>query len=239
MADAIRALEWDVDGTRTLESGVSKCVLFTMTDGQYDDGVAWQGITAINENPGGADLTDLYADNIKYASLRAAETFACTIEAYTFPDEWMECDGSGMPANAAGVFVGQQPRKAFGLCYRTEIGDDAHPGMDAGYKLHFVYNCTASPSGRGYTTINNSPDAISFSWEASSTPTNVGVGNFKPTSSIVVDSTKVGTAANLEALEAYVYGAGTKDNSGNLTVTTAAKMPTPAQVISLISTGTV
>lgn len=248
MAEATRALLWDVDGTRTLESGVSKCVLFPMYNkkigdqdydaskvGTYDHGVAWQGITAINENPGGADLTDLYADNIKYASLRAAETFACTIEAYTFPDEWMECDGSGIVSN--GVFIGQQPRRAFGLCYRTEIGDDAHPGMDAGYKLHFVYNCTASPSGRGYTTINNSPDAISFSWEASSTPTNVT--GYKPTSTIVVDSTKIPAAkqVNLEALLAYVYGVGTVIN-GVHSVTTEAEMPTPDEVINFIANGT-
>lgn len=224
-------LQWDVDGTRTLESGVSKVVLFPMTNGAYEDGVAWQGITAINENPGGADLTDLYADNIKYASLRAAETFACTIEAYTYPDEWAECDGSAIPTGADGVFVGQQPRKAFGLCYRTEIGDDAHPGMDKGYKLHFVYNSTVSPSGRGYATINNSPDAISFSWEASSTPTNVT--GMKATSTIVVDSTKVSTPANLTALETYIYGVAAAGNDS----ATPAKMPTPDEVISFIKTG--
>lgn len=195
------ALVWDATGTRDIESGVSKVVLFPMENGAYTDGVAWSGITAINENPGGADLTDLYADNIKYASLRAAETFACTIEAYTYPDEWAECDGSAQATT--GVFLGQQPRKAFGLCYRTEIGDDTHPGMDKGYKLHFIYNCTVSPSGRGYATINNSPDAITFSWEASSTP--VAVTGYKAVSTIVIDSTTA-DADKLAALEKTIYG---------------------------------
>lgn len=233
-------LTWDVDGTRTLESGVSKCVLFPMANGSYEDGVAWQGITAINENPGGADLTDLYADNIKYASLRAAETFACTIEAYTYPDEWAECDGSAIPAT--GIFFGQQPRKAFGLCYRTEIGDDAHPGMDKGYKLHFVYNCTVSPSSRGYATINNSPDAISFSWEASSTPTAVSdISNtsYKAVSTVVVDSTKFldGTTgkpnAKFQALESMVYG--TAADATNNIAAVQAVMPTPNQIYTTLT----
>ena len=224
-------LKWDIDGTRTLEAGVSKCVLFPMTNGAYGNGVAWQGITAINENPGGADLTDLYADNIKYASLRAAETFSCTIEAYTYPDEWAECDGSAMPET--GVYFGQQPRKAFGLCYRTEIGDDAHPGMDKGYKLHFVYNSTVSPSSRGYATINNSPDAISFSWEASSTPTavtDIDGTSYKAVSTVVVDSTKV-DATKLATLEDMIYGI--KAASGG--TDTQAVMPTPNQIASTLA----
>ncbi len=214
-------LKWDLDGTRDLESGVSRVVLFPMTGNTYGAGVAWSGVTGISENPGGADLTDLYADNIKYASLRAAETFACTIEAFTYPDEWAECDGSAMPS--AGVFLGQQSRKAFGLAYRTEIGDDAHPGMDKGYKILLVYNSTVSPSGRSYATINNSPDAISFSWEASSTP--AAVDGYKAVSTITIDSTKV-DAAKLTAFETTLYGSGQTD----------AQLPTPAQVIAAFAT---
>lgn len=213
-------LVWDQTGERNLESGVSEVALFPMTDGAYGEGVAWSGVTAINEAPGGADLTDLYADNIKYASLRAAETFSCSIEAYTYPDEWAECDGSAIPTD--GVYLGQQPRKAFGLVYKTNIGDDTHPGMDKGYKLHFVYNCTASPSSRGYATINNSPDAISFSWDASSTP--IDVTGYKAVSTIVIDSTKC-NKTKLTALEAIIYG------SENAQPT----LPTPNTVLSTMT----
>lgn len=194
-------LTWDVEGQRLVESGVSKVVLYPMTNGVYENGVAWSGVTGINENPGGADVTDLYADNIKYASLRAAETFGFGIEAYMYPDEWAECDGSAKVL--AGVTIGQQTRKAFGLCYRTEIGSDTNPGMDKGYKLHIVYNSTASPSGRSYATINNSPDAITFSWDANSTPVNVT--GYKPTCTIVIDSTTV-DSDKLKALEKILYG---------------------------------
>lgn len=217
------ALEWDKTGERELESGVSKVVLYPMTNGAYDTGVAWSGVTAISENPGGADITDLYADNIKYASLRAAETFGFTIEAYMYPDEWAACDGSASVTGAAGVLVGQQTRKAFGLAYRTEIGDDAHPGMDKGYKLHLVYNSTASPSGRSYSTINNSPDAITFSWEGNSTPVNVNVAGLKPTCLITIDSTTA-DSTKLAALEAMLYGG---ESSG-------ATLPNPATVLSTL-----
>lgn len=194
-------LQWDVTGEREIESGISKVVLFPMTNGVYGAGVAWSGVTGLNENPSGADVTDLYADNIKYASLRAAENFGFTIEAYTYPDEWAECDGSAKPV--AGVYLGQQPRKAFGLCYRTEVGSDSNPGMDKGYKLHIVYNSTASPSGRSYATINNSPDAITFSWEGNSTPVNVT--GFKPVCLITIDSTTV-DKTKLTTLETMLYG---------------------------------
>lgn len=217
------ALEWDKTGERELESGVSKVVLYPMTNGNYDAGVAWSGVTAISENPGGADITDLYADNIKYASLRAAETFGFTIEAYMYPDEWAACDGSASVTGATGVLVGQQTRKAFGLAYRTEIGDDAHPGMDKGYKLHLVYNSTASPSGRSYSTINNSPDAITFSWEGNSTPVNVNVAGLKPTCLITIDSTTA-DSTKLKALEALLYGG---ENS-------TATLPNPATVLSTL-----
>ena len=179
-------MTWHGTGEREIEAGVSEVALFPMGSSGYETGVAWNGVTAINENPSGADVTDLYADNIKYASMRSAEKFGFTIEAYTYPDEWAECDGS--KEAQTGVFLGQQSRKAFGLVYKTQIGDEAHPGMDKGFKLHIIYNSTASPSGRGYTTINDNPDAISFSWEANSTP--VAVTGHKATCEITIDSTK-------------------------------------------------
>ena len=200
-------LVWDQSGQREFESGVRNVILFPMGSKGYEAGVAWNVVTGITENPGGADVSDLYADDIKYASLRAAETFGCTIEAYTYPDEWNECDGSAEIKE--GVFIGQQTRKAFGLCYRTEIGDDAHPGMDKGYKLHLIYNSTASPSSRGYTTINDNPDAITFSWEATSTPVNCT--NHKAVSTIVVDSTKA-DSTKLQTLLDALYGTANADS---------------------------
>ena len=194
-------MTWHGTGTREIEAGVSEVALFPMGTSSYEKGVAWNGVTAINENPSGADVTDLYADNIKYASMRSAEKFGFTIEAYTYPDEWAECDGS--KEAETGVFLGQQPRKAFGLVYKTQIGDEAHPGMDKGYKLHIIYNSTAAPSGRGYTTINDNPDAISFSWEANSTPVNVT--GYKATCEIVIDSTKANADA-LTSLINTIYG---------------------------------
>lgn len=218
-----KALEWDKDSTREFESGVSKVALFPMgSSGSYEAGVAWSGVTGIDENPSGADVTDLYADDIKYASLRSAEKFEYTISAYDYPDEWSECDGSAEAA--PGVYIGQQNRKAFGLAYTTKIGSDTHPGMDAGEKLHLIYNSTASPSSRSYATINENPDAITFSWSASSTPTNVQ--GYKACSTIVVDSTKT-TEAKWKSLMDKVYGSTAAD----------ATMPTPDEVISLLKTG--
>ena len=212
-------LVWDQTGHRDIEAGVSEVALFVMENGVYQDGVAWSGVTAINENPSGADVTDLYADNMKYASLRAAEKFGFTIEAYQYPPEWAECDGSAESSAAPGVFLGQQNRKAFGLVYKTQIGDDTHPSLDKGYKLHIIYNSTASPSSRGYTTINENPDAITFSWEASSTPE--AVTGYKNCSTIVIDSTKA-NATKLAALEKKIYG----DTSSSPT------LPTPDTIIS-------
>ena len=209
-------LEWDKTGERLIEAGVSEVALFPMEEGVYTNGVAWNGVTAINENPSGADVTDLYADNIKYASLRAAEKYGFTIEAYTYPDEWAECDGSAEAAT--GVYLGQQPRKAFGLVFKTQIGDDTHPSLDKGYKLHIVYNSTASPSSRGYATINENPDAITFSWEANSTP--ASVEDYKPCCTIVIDSTKA-DGTKLAALEKYIYGDTNTDPT----------MPNPDKVI--------
>lgn len=216
-------LVWDATGTRNIQAGISKVVLYPMnSDGSYSSGIAWSGVTAINEAPGGADITDLYADNIKYASLRAAETFGFSIEAYDYPDEWSECDGSAQAQ--AGVLLGQQPRKAFGLVYRTEIGDDTHPGMDKGHIIHIVYNSTASPSSRGYNTINNNPDAISMSWDAQSTPVNVDKTNYKPVCTITINSTKC-DSAKLTALENILYGSENAD----------AELPDPATVLSTLS----
>ena len=221
MANTSNALVWDESGKRDFESGVSQVALYVMKDdGTYDNGVAWNGVTAINENPSGADATDLWADNIKYATLRSAEKFGFTIEAYTYPEEWGVCDGSAEAA--PGVFLGQQGRKAFGLVYRTEIGDDVHPGMDKGYKLHIVYNSTASPSSRGYATINESPNAISFSWEATSNQ--VSVKDYKAVSTIVIDSTKA-DATKLAALEKQLYGDSSK-----------ATLLTPDAVIAALKT---
>ena len=219
-------MTWHGTGERILEAGVSEVALFPIGNSGYETGVAWNGVTAINENPSGADLTDIYADNIKYASMRSAEKFGFTIEAYTYPDEWAECDGS--KEVIAGVFVSQQPRKAFGLVYKSQIGDETHPGMDKGYKLHIIYNATAAPSSRGYTTINENPDAISFSWEADSTP--VAVTDHKPTCEIVVDSTQV-NSGKLTTLLNMIYGT---DASGGSAATNPT-MPDPDTVISTLT----
>jgi len=219
-------MTWHGIGQREIESGVSEVALFQLGTNGYETGVAWNGVTAINENPSGADVTDLYADNIKYASMRAAEKFGFTIEAYTYPPEWAECDGSQEAED--GVFLGQQSRKAFGLVYKSQIGDAEHPGMDKGFKLHIIYNSTASPSGRGYTTINENPDAISFSWEANSTP--VAVTGFKPTCEITIDSTKA-NATKLAALLDTIYGRDAGDGQTALT----PSLPTPDEVLTAMA----
>lgn len=212
-------MTWHGAGERRIEAGVSEVALFPVGNSGYEEGVAWNGVTAINENPSGADVTDLYADNIKYASMRAAEQFGFTIEAYTYPDEWAECDGSKQAID--GLFISQQPRKAFGLVYKTQIGDETHPGMDKGFKLHIIYNSTASPSSRGYTTINDNPDAISFSWEANSTP--VAVTGYKPTCEIIIDSTIV-DSTKLGNLLNTIYGTANADPT----------LPTPDEVIAAL-----
>lgn len=225
-------MTWHGTGEREIEAGVSEVALFPMGNSGYETGVAWNGVTAINENPSGADVTDLYADNIKYASMRSAEKFGFTIEAYTYPDEWAECDGS--KEAVSGVFLGQQSRKAFGLVYKTQIGDEAHPGMDKGFKLHIIYNSTASPSGRGYTTINDNPDAISFSWEANSTP--VSVTGHKATCEITIDSTKftsTAAAAALKNLLEIIYGRDA-DTEHSITALTPT-LPDPDTVISTLT----
>lgn len=198
-------LKWDQDTERLYETGVKNVVLYPKTADGYGTGVAWNGVTAVNESPSGADETALWADNIKYLSLRAAEEFGLTIEAYTYPDEFAICDGTASPV--AGMNIGQQTRKPFGLCYRTEVGNDTE--FDSyGYKLHLIYGCTASPSSRDYGTINDSPEAITFSWEVTTIPEEVGKINgvaYKPTASVVIDSTKV-DSTKLEALLDILYG---------------------------------
>ena len=215
-------LTWDNTGERVFETGVKQGVLYPIqSDGKYTKGVAWNGLTAVTESPSGAEATALYADDIKYLNLLSNEEFGATIEAYTYPDEFAECDGSA--ELATGVMIGQQKRKTFGLCYRTTIGNDVE-GNDYGYKLHLVYGCLAAPSEKGYSTINDNPDAITFSWEVSTTPVNVE--GFKPTSQITIDSTKA-DPTKLAALEAVLYGS----------TETEAKLPLPDEVATLMSAG--
>ena len=211
-------IEWDVTGSRYYETGVSNGVLYVQVDGAYPKGVAWNGLTAVTESPSGAEATPLYADDIKYLTLMSAEEFGATIEAYTYPDEFMECDGSA--ALTTGVYIGQQTRKAFGMCYRTVVGNDVD-GNEKGYKLHLIYGALAAPSEKAYATINDSPEAITFSWEITTTPVNVT--GFKPTASITIDSTKV-DSAKLAALEAKLYG----DD------TTEASLPLPDEIVTLM-----
>lgn len=214
------ALVWDQSSERLYETGVDRGVLYPVTNNAYGTGVAWNGLTAVNESPSGAEPSDIYADNIKYLTLRSAETFGATIEAYTYPDEFAECDGSATVAT--GVTIGQQTRKSFGLCYRTLVGNDTD-GQDHGYKLHLIYGCTASPSEKSYQTVNDSPEAITFSWEVSTTPVNVE--GHKPTAQLIVDSTKV-DKAKLATLEAQLYGGESSE----------PKLPTPAEVIAIFAT---
>ena len=199
-------IKWDETGKRFYETGVDHAVLYPIdAQGAYSKGVAWNGITGITESPSGADANPLYADNIKYLNLIAAEDFGATIEAYTYPDEWAACDGSA--EIASGVMIGQQRRKTFGLCHRTKLGNDVD-GQDHGYKLHLIYGALAAPSERGYQTINDSPEAITFSWSVTTTP--VDVPGFKPTAILTIDSTKT-DAAKLAVLEAILYGTDAAD----------------------------
>ena len=191
---------WDKTGERLYETGVKNGVLYVQEGGAYPKGVAWNGLTAVTESPSGAEATPLYADDIKYLNLLSAEEFGATIEAYTYPDEFAECDGSASLAD--GVMIGQQARKTFGLCYRTAIGNDID-GNDHGYKLHIIYGALAAPTEKAYATINDSPEAITFSWEVTTTPVNVT--GAKPTASITIDSTKA-APEKLAALEKILYG---------------------------------
>ena len=199
-------LIWDEDAKRTYETGVSKGVLYPVQDdGKYSLGVAWNGLTAVTESPSGAEATPMYADNIKYLNLISAEEFGATVEAYTYPDEFEACDGSA--EIKPGVSIGQQDRKKFGMSYVTVLGNN-EKGNSYGYKIHLIYGATAAPSEKAYNTINDSPEAITFSWELSTTP--VEVNGFKPTSTITIDSTKI-DAEKLKKLEDKLYGSETGD----------------------------
>lgn len=209
---------WDKSGERLYETGVSNGVLYLTEEGEYTNGVAWNGLTAVTESPSGAEATPLYADNIKYLNLMSTEEFGATIEAYTYPDEFAECDGSA--ALTAGVYIGQQARKTFGLCYKTVLGNDTD-NNDHGYKLHLIYGALAAPSEKAYATINDSPEAITFSWEITTTP--VEVTGHKPTASVTIDSTKV-NAEKLTALEAILYGSENEE----------PRMPLPDEIATLL-----
>lgn len=213
-------LVWDKTGERQYETGVKQGVLYPIqTDGAYSKGVAWNGLTAVTESPSGAEATPLYADDIKYLNLMSAEEFGATVEAYTYPDEFAECDGSATIAD--GVYIGQQARKTFGLCYRTVLGNDVE-NNDYGYKLHLVYGAQAAPSEKAYATINDSPEAITFSWELTTTPVNVT--GHKPTASITIDSTKA-DPEKLAALEDILYGTESEE----------ARLPLPDEIATLMA----
>ena len=212
-------LSWDNSGERFYDIGIDHVVLYPVNNsGQYTPGVAWNGVTSLTESPEGAEPTPLYADNIKYLNLISNEDFKASIEAYTYPDAFAECDGS--KEIATGVKIGQQPRKTFGLSYRTKRGNDMNPGL--GYLLHLVYGCLAAPSEKGYQTENDSPEAITFSWELSTTPVNVT--GAKATAIVTIDSTKV-DASDLAELEAILYGDGTN----------AARLPLPDEVATIFA----
>lgn len=224
-------LVWDESGTKLYETGTDRGVLFPMNTETkaYNKGVAWNGLTAVTESPSGADESALYADNIKYVSLRAAEEFGGTIEAYTYPDEFAVCDGSA--ELATGVYAGQQKRGVFGFCYRTILGNDQDLN-DHGYKLHLVYGATASPSEKAYQTVNDSPEAISFSWEFTTIP--VAVEGFKPTACITIDSSKA-DKTKLAALETIIYGTAATTGA-NPTAAVEPRLPLPDEVITLMKT---
>ena len=221
-------LVWDKTGERYYETGVKQGVLYIPTNGVYNKGVAWNGLTGVTESPSGAEVTALYADDIKYLSLLSTEEFGATIEAYTYPDEFAACDGSAELDGATGVTVGQQKRSTFGLCYRTSLGNDVD-GNDHGYKLHIIYGCLASPSEKAYATINDSPEAITFSWEVTTTP--VSVTGLKPTASIVIDSTKADSTC-LTALEEILYG---KDGEDGNTGAKEPRLPLPDEIKTLMT----
>ena len=214
-------IEWDKTGERLYETGVKNGVLYVQEGGIYQNGVAWNGLTAVTESPSGAEATPLYADDIKYLNLLSAEEFGATIEAYTYPDEFAACDGSA--ALADGVMIGQQARKTFGLCYKTTIGNDTN-GNDYGYKLHIIYGALAAPSEKAYATINDSPEAITFSWEVTTTPVNVT--GAKPTAYITIDSTKA-DPAKLATLEKKLYG----------DTDTEASLPLPDEIKGIFTAG--
>lgn len=222
-------IKWDQTGEKIYETGVKNGVLYVQdSTGVYPKGVAWNGLTAVTESPSGAEATPLYADDIKYLELRSAEEFGGTIEAYYYPDEFAECDGSAKVAD--GVTIGQQARKAFGFCYRTTVGNDTEK-TDYGYKLHIVYGATAAPSEKGYTSINDNPEAITFSWEFTTTPVSAKVGEKTyTTATVTIDSKKV-NKEKLAALEAILYGT---DGTGSGNEGTEATLPSLEEVFTTL-----
>lgn len=223
-------IKWDQAGQHYYETGVEKGVLYVFKNGSYQDGVAWNGLTAVTESPSGAENTALYADNIKYLNLLSVEEFGATIEAYTYPDEFADCDGSA--SIATGVMIGQQKRYSFGFTYVTKLGNDTD-GNDYGYKLHIIYGAMAAPTEKAYATINDSPEAITFSWEITTTP--VDVPGFKPTACITIDSTKA-NATDLAKLEDILYG---KDATTDpVAAAVAPRLPLPDEIMTEIFTST-
>lgn len=212
-------LQWDLDGERRYETGVDRGVLYLPTNGVYDQGFAWNGLTTVTESPSGAEPTPMYADNIKYLNLLSREDFMATVEAYTYPTEFELCDGTAKPT--PGVALSQQRRVKFGMCYRTKLGND-DLATDFGYKLHLIYGALAAPSEKAYATVNDTPEAITFSWSLSTTEVNVA--GYKPTALVTIDSTQV-NAANLTALEDILYG----------TAGVNPRLPSPDEVIALFA----
>lgn len=221
-------LKWDQIGQKIYETGVDQGILYPQKDGTYPEGFAWSGLTQVTETPSGAEDTSFYADNIKYLTLKSAEELSLTIECYTYPDEWKQCNGEEEVAE--GVVLAQQSRNTFGLCYRTKIGNDTN-GHDFGYKLHLIYGASASTSEKGYQTINDSPEPIAFSYEASTTP--VAVEGYKPTSLIVIDSTKV-DPTKLNQLIDILRGTDGTEGSGE---GTTARLPLPDEIVQLFAEG--
>lgn len=226
---------WDETGKRYWETGVKNGVLYPQkADGTYDTGVAWNGLISISENPDGAEPNELWADNIKYAVLRSTETLSLTIEAYTYPDEFEPCDGMANVQAAPGVLIGQQARQSFGLCYRTEIGNDTSSKGDDHYKLHIIYGCTAQPSDKDYETINDNPDAITLSWDVDTLP--AAITGMEPVSQIVVDSRRA-DAEKLKALEGYLYGKDADSTASPAVTASEPMLLTPDQVIKVLKDG--
>lgn len=219
-------LVWDEVGKREYETGIDHGVLYPQKDGRYDHGVPWNGLISVSENPSGAEDSPLYADNIKYLNLKSAEELGLSLECYTYPDAWAECDGSA--ELAPGVTLGQQKRNTFGLSYRTKKGNDTE-GEDHGYKIHLVYGCSASPSERSYQTVNESPEAITFSYDIATTP--VPVNGYRPTALITIDSTKIDDPAVLAKLEDVLYG---KDEGELLEEATDARLPMPDELFEIL-----
>lgn len=219
-------LKWDQTGQKYYETGVEHGVLYVQSsdDGTYPEGVAWNGLINVSEKPSGGEPSPIYADNIKYLNLMSTEEFGASIEAYTYPEEFEDCDGS--KEIAPGVYAGQQTRKIFGMAYKTNIGNDVD-GDSHGYKIHLIYGCLAAPSEKGYATINDNPEAITFSWEVSTTP--VAVKGAKPTASIVINSTKT-TPEKMKIIEDILYGT----DGGDGTDAKVARLPLPDEIVELL-----